>query len=556
MARTYRCGSRAALRALALSVLAVFPIACVNAAVSSNYWFANIARQGSVAYTTSNPAGYTVVRNVLDYGAKGDGVTDDTAAINSAISAGNRCGQGCDSSTTTPAIVYFPAGTYLVSSPLNQYYYTMMIGDPTNLPVLKAAASFSGMAVIDADPYVSGVNWFTNQNNFFRQIRNFVIDLTGLPASTGTGIHWQVAQATSLQNIVFKMVQGGSGNAQQGIFMDNGSGGFFTDLVFIGGKYGMFIGSQQFTSRNLTFTNCQTAIYLNWDWGWTFKSVNVTGCTTGLDMTSSGSSGQQVGSAVLLDSTFTNTGTAINTAFSSSSTPTGAGALIIDNTNFVNTPVAVSQSGTTTLLAGNQLVTMWGQGRKYVGSAGSRVQGSLTGPSKPSVLLNAQGKVYERSKPQYADVPVSKFVSLKSKGAKGDGTTDDTAAIQAALNGLASDQILYIDHGAYVVTSTVTVPKNARIVGELWPLIMASGNAFKDYANPTPVFKVGNAGDVGNVEISDVIFETVGSLPGAILMQWNVNSSSQGGAGLWDVHFRVGGSSGTGLQSDTCLKNP
>ena len=38
------------------------------------------------------------------------------------------------------------------------------------------------------------VNWYTNQNNFFRQVRNFVIDLTGLPATTGTGIHWQVAQ--------------------------------------------------------------------------------------------------------------------------------------------------------------------------------------------------------------------------------------------------------------------------------------------------------------------------------------------------------------------------
>ena len=38
-------------------------------------------------------------------------------------------------------------------------------------------------------------------------------------------IHWQVAQATSLQNIVFNMVVGGgTANKQQGIFMDNGSG--------------------------------------------------------------------------------------------------------------------------------------------------------------------------------------------------------------------------------------------------------------------------------------------------------------------------------------------
>lgn len=38
-------------------------------------------------------------------------------------------------------------------------------------------------------------------------------------------IHWQVAQATSLQNIRFEMVvDKTSNNKQQGIFMDNGSG--------------------------------------------------------------------------------------------------------------------------------------------------------------------------------------------------------------------------------------------------------------------------------------------------------------------------------------------
>jgi hypothetical protein len=34
------------------------------------------------------------------------GSADDTAAINAAITAGGRCGQGCDSSTVTPALVY------------------------------------------------------------------------------------------------------------------------------------------------------------------------------------------------------------------------------------------------------------------------------------------------------------------------------------------------------------------------------------------------------------------------------------------------------------------
>jgi len=39
-------------------------------------------------------------------------------------------------------------------------------------------------------------------------------------------------------------------------------------------------------------------------------------------------------------------------------------------------------------------------------------------------------------------------------------------------------------------------------------------------------------------------------------MEWNVKQTSQGSAGMWDVHFRIGGSAGTQLQSDKCSKNP
>lgn len=90
-------------------------------ATTSSWWFASISRQGTVPYGT---AGYKVFRNVMDYGAKGDGSSDDTVAINAAITDGSRCGQGCDSSTTTPAIIYFPPGTYMISKPIVQLYYT------------------------------------------------------------------------------------------------------------------------------------------------------------------------------------------------------------------------------------------------------------------------------------------------------------------------------------------------------------------------------------------------------------------------------------------------
>lgn len=502
----------------------------------------------------------------------GDGNTDDTEAINNAISHGNRCGQGCDSSTVTPALVYFPPGTYLVSKPLVQLYYTQFVGDAITLPTIKASPSFQGIAVIDSDPYGDGgANWYTNQNNFFRQIRNFVIDLTAMPASAGTGIHWQVAQATSLQNIRFEMVKGGDNNKQQGIFMDNGSGGFMSDLVFNGGNYGAFLGNQQFTTRNLVFNDVNTAIYMNWNWLWTFKSLTINNCKLGIDMAQGGNH-QSVGSILIQDSTFKDTPRGIQTSRTDSTAPATGGTLIIDNVNFVRCASAVVGAEGNTILNGDKKVASWAQGHAYTtgpsidagtsfassaarSASGRIIQDPLTAPNKPASLLNSKGAVYERSKPQYERVPSSSFLSVKSSGAKGDGSTDDTAAIQSVFDKAQPDQIVYFDHGAYVITSTVKVPKNIRITGEIWPLIMASGAAFSDQTRPTPMFQVGQPGDEGRVEISDLIFETKGPAPGAILVEWNVRGQP-GSVGMWDVHFRIGGTAGTDLQSNKCKKDP
>lgn len=53
-------------------------------------------------------------------------------------------------------------------------------------------------------------------------MRNFVIDISSVPNISPAGIHWQVAQATSLQNIEFRMSTA-AGNNHQGIYMENGS---------------------------------------------------------------------------------------------------------------------------------------------------------------------------------------------------------------------------------------------------------------------------------------------------------------------------------------------
>lgn len=73
------------------------------------------------------PSGYQFYRNVKDFGAVGDGVADETAAINRAAAVMSktdlgktRCAADCGSTTTMGALVYFPPGTYKISSPIIQ----------------------------------------------------------------------------------------------------------------------------------------------------------------------------------------------------------------------------------------------------------------------------------------------------------------------------------------------------------------------------------------------------------------------------------------------------
>jgi glucan 1,3-beta-glucosidase len=76
----------------------------------------------------------------------------------------------------------------MVSSPIIMYYFTQLVGDALELPTIKAMPGFNGIAVLDSDVYIPngyGSEWYTNQNNFYRQVRNFVIDITLMPMGYG-----------------------------------------------------------------------------------------------------------------------------------------------------------------------------------------------------------------------------------------------------------------------------------------------------------------------------------------------------------------------------------
>lgn len=113
--------------------------------------------------------------NVKNYGAKGDGSTDDTAAIRAAITAAK----------STTQHVFFPAGTYMISGPLQ-----VGGGFPGGLVIYGAGWDSRIKVANNANCYV-----FTLNNTYTPGlvIRDVYIDANGANQSAGGGIDAQGA---------------------------------------------------------------------------------------------------------------------------------------------------------------------------------------------------------------------------------------------------------------------------------------------------------------------------------------------------------------------------
>ncbi|KAK5659440.1 hypothetical protein OQA88_641 [Cercophora sp. LCS_1] len=531
-----------------------------RAPVRGTYWMETMDRRGTVPWGDSPT--YKVFRNVLDYGATGNGVTDDTAAIKAAMNDGGRCGEKCNGSTLKNAIVYFPPGTYLISSTIPLPFGTQVIGDVLNRPLLIASSSFVGLGVLSTSEYTGGgigpdgldQQWYVNTANFYRQIRNVIIDVRNAPASEITAcLHYQIAQATSMQNVELR-----AGPGSKGIFAENGSGGQISDVVFKGGDIGLYGGNQQFTAQRLRFEDCDVGVHVIWDWGWVWKSVTMTNVGVGFRFASIDSSGS-IGSASIMDSSFSNVGTVVVNEPPSSAVGSSTTGLVLDNVALSGvTTVVADTSGTVHLSgSGQSLIDQWVQGPVYSGSANASARSFSTGGKigryrREWGLLDNNGAYFERPKPQYEERPAGDFLHVKDFGALGDGQTDDSDALQRALHA-SQGKILFIDAGSYILTKTVVVPVGVRVVGETWSQLVASGPNFADATNPMVMLRVGETpGQVGNVEMQDLIFTTKGATAGAVLVEWNMAADAKGSAAMWDCHARIGGATGTDLTPDEC----
>ena len=142
---------------------------------------------------------------------------------------------------------------------------------------------------------------------------------------------------------------------------------------------------------------------------------------------------QGAGAEAIIDAVVSNTPVFLQRSATSS---TLDGSIVLSNIKLTSVPTAVGvDDGTVLLAGGTTTIDTWIQGNTFSGSSATATYktGTSGAISKPSSLLDS-GRIFSKGRPTYANYAVSEFVSVKDNGAKGDATTDDTAALQAVFD--------------------------------------------------------------------------------------------------------------------------
>ncbi len=486
--------------------------ACVAALALS----ASLAHAGPSAFTTA-PAD----KAAITVKAIGDGKADDTAAIQSALDQAGKSAAG--------GIVWLPSGRYRISHSLLIPLAVRLYGVGATRPVLLLADHTPGFdkGVITMVVFTGGDQYAVgpvpvpvpsvlpysdkvrdaNSATFYSAMSNIDFEMgQGNPAAAG--VRFRVAQHAFLSHIDFHL---GSGFA--GIYQ---AGNEAEDLHFYGGRYGIVSEKTspawQFTLIDSTFDGQREAAIREHEVDLTLVNAQISHTPIGIDI-DEGYSDSLWGK----DVRFEHVSKAAVVISKEKSPFTQIG---FENATASDVPVFARfrESGSTMagpgaayhVTAFNYGLTLNGLGQMGHFAVNSQMQAVSSLPPRGRVIPVLPG--------------VDQWANAMDLGAKGDGTTDDTAALQKAID---THRVVYLPMGHYMVTDTLHLREDTVLLG------MHPSATQIDLAEETPAYQgVGNAKALvesakgGNAIIDGIGLATGGINPRATALIWKAGEGS------------------------------
>lgn len=378
------------------------------------------------------------------YGAKGDGITDDTQAIRQALLDKDNIYQGF----IFPTVLFFPKGTYLVSDTLlykNDFYSCCVTlqGEDKNQTIIKLkdnAAGYSNPEI--PKPVIFTRNW---GQSFRQNILNLTVN-TGNGNPGAVAIDYVTNNLGSIKNVLIKS---GDGFGFCGLQMERGwpGPGMIKDVEVSGFDFGIRIGTPEYsmTFEDIILKNQKKIAFKN---GGNIVSIrNLTSVNTIPVFENN------YGLVVLIDANF-------------SGSTSNNSAIMTDNGSFYLRNIKVSgynstmlNSFTNKVIIPEMNVTEFSNMTKYSVS------------NSPGLSLNLPVE----ETPEYFDNDLTNWANVKNYGNDA-GCGDDAPTIQKALN--SGKPIIYFPIGLYKLETDVFIPATVRkIIG------FDGSNMFKQCGN-------------------------------------------------------------------------
>jgi sugar lactone lactonase YvrE len=453
-----------------------------------------------------------------NFPVKGDGIADDTAVLQQAI---NKVQE-----KTNQGILFVPAGRYRLTKTIYIWPGIRLIGFGATRPTFVLAAETPGfqqgpaymMFFAGGRQGASATPPDANPGTFYSAISNIDIEIQdGNPGAVGIRAHY--AQHCFLTHMDFHI---GSGLA--GI---HDGGNVAQDVHFYGGQYAIWTRKPspgwQFTVIDATFEGQREAAIREREAGLTLIRPQFKNVPTAISIDSQYS-----------DELWVKDGRMENV--------TGP-AVIISNQNSARTEINMEN----VVCQNVPVFAVYRESGKHIAGLAEiyEVKTFSHGLQYEEIgAVPAIQDVYETAplsvlpKPVKSDIldppPIDTWVNIRSLGAQGDGTTDDTEVFRKAI---AQHRAIYLPSGQYRVTDTITLRQDTVLIG-LHPsvtriLLADSTPAFQGVGSPKPLLEAPKDGT--NI-VTGIGLSTNGINPRAVAAKWMAGSDSM----MNDVRFLGG----------------